>query len=62
METNATDILMTCRYCLLHELGHCRKVAPYPADREPRTLRLENGTMVGLEFDCRRCEMRLIKL
>ena len=61
METSA-DILMTCRYCLLHELGHCRKVHPYPAGREPKRLRLANGTEVGLEFDCKQCEMRIYKV
>lgn len=61
METT-TDILMTCRYCLLHELGHCRRVAPYPAGREPKYLRLANGTRVALEFDCKNCEMKLLKI
>lgn len=51
--------LMTCRYCLLHELGHCRKQNPYPADKEPRYLRLQNGTKVELHFDCRLCQMTI---
>ncbi|MBQ2170250.1 MAG: hypothetical protein II448_00740 [Paludibacteraceae bacterium] len=50
---------MTCRYCLLFELGHCRKTAPYPKDKEPRYLRLRTGQMVRLSFDCARCEMRI---
>ena len=37
---------MTCRYCLLFELGHCRKTNPYPKDKEPRFL-----------FDCKNCQM-----
>lgn len=57
MET--THPLMTCRYCLLHELGHCRKQNPYPADKEPRYLRLQNGTQVELHFDCRLCQMTI---
>ena len=59
MQENVNNALMTCRYCLLHELGHCRKVAPYPKDKEPRYLRLANGTQVGLEFDCKKCEMKV---
>ena len=47
--------LMTCRYCLLHEMGHCRKTAPLK--NEPRYLRLRNGTILRLHFDCQRCEM-----
>jgi len=46
---------MTCRYCLLNELGHCRKLNPM--DNEPRFLRLKNGTRLRLEFDCAACQM-----
>ena len=52
--------LMTCKYCLLYELGHCRKQNPMP--KEPRYLRLKNGTQVQLVFDCKRCEMRIEEL
>ena len=52
-------VLMTCRYCLLHEMGYCRKTAPLR--NEPRYLRLRNGTILRLHFDCQRCEM-LIQL
>ncbi|MDY2943819.1 MAG: U32 family peptidase [Paludibacteraceae bacterium] len=51
--------LMTCRYCLLHEMGHCRKVAPLK--NEPRYLSLRNGTILRLHFDCQRCEMLIMK-
>lgn len=50
---------MTCRYCLLYEMGHCRKVAPMR--NEPKYLRLRNGKTVGLVFDCGRCEMQVVK-
>lgn len=48
---------MTCRYCLLFELGHCRKTNPYSQGKEPRFLRLQNGTTVRLYFDCPNCQM-----
>ena len=48
---------MTCRYCLLFELGHCRKVNPYPQGKEPRFLRLRTGQTLELRFDCKKCEM-----
>ena len=51
--------LMTCKYCILHELDHCRKINPMA--NEPRYLRLQNGTRLSLEFDCKNCEMRISK-
>ena len=51
--------LMTCKYCILYELGHCRKINPMA--NEPRYLRLQNGTRLSLEFDCKNCEMRISK-
>lgn len=51
--------LMTCKYCILNELGHCRKINPMT--NEPRYLRLQNGTILTLEFDCKRCEMLIRK-
>ena len=49
--------LMTCKYCLLFELGPCRKLNPYPKDKEPRYLRLRTGKVLTLRFDCKKCEM-----
>ncbi len=51
--------LMTCRYCLLHEMGHCRKQSPM--HNEPRYLRLRNNTVVALTFDCKNCQMLITK-
>lgn len=49
--------LMTCRYCLLYELGHCRK--EHPMACEPHFLRLKNGTRMRLKFDCKQCQMTI---
>ena len=49
--------LMECKYCILHEAGHCRKVNPYPKDKEPRYLRLRTGKVLALHFDCKTCQM-----
>lgn len=46
--------LMTCRYCLLHELGQCRKINPQ--QNEPHYLRTSN-LLFRLTFDCRNCQM-----
>ena len=50
MET--PNALMTCRYCLLFEMNRCRKTNPFPKGKELRYLRLQNGTVLRLEFDC----------
>ena len=55
----ADEPLMTCKYCILHEMGHCRKINRLPADAEPRFLRLKNGTTVELHFDCKLCIMTI---
>ena len=53
----AQHSLMTCKYCLLFELGHCRRTNPYPKDKEPRFLRLRTGKILRLNFDCHKCQM-----
>ena len=55
----ANEALMTCRYCLLYEMGHCRK--ENPLTNEPKYIRLANGTTLRLHFDCRQCEMQILK-
>ena len=52
--------LMTCKYCILHELGHCRKTNPMSA--EPTFLRLKNGKQMQLKFHCDTCEMEILEL
>lgn len=50
--------LMTCKYCILHELGRCRKTTKKDLP-EPKYLRLSNGTTVELRFNCKECEMTI---
>lgn len=52
--------LMICKYCILHELGHCRKQTPMA--KEPHYLRLQNGVRMRLEFNCQKCEMYIYKV
>lgn len=56
----ANEPLMRCKYCILNELGHCRK-QPHrlTPDKEPRYLRLQNGTVLELTFHCKECEMTI---
>ncbi len=49
-------VLMTCRYCLLHELGHCLREGE-PSFKLPLRLCLADGREFPLGFDCRECQM-----
>ena len=57
--------LMRSKYCLLHELGLCRKTPVYTAlaaandIREGLYLR-NNGRLLRLHFDCKNCEMIIL--
>ncbi|MBR1800508.1 MAG: DUF3656 domain-containing protein [Bacteroidaceae bacterium] len=53
--------LMTCRYCLRHALGYCTRDGRRLPVREPLSLRLADGRTFPLHFDCRRCEMQVLK-
>ncbi len=48
--------LMTCRYCLLYEMGYCRKTNR--TEHEPAFIRT-SGKTFRLAFDCKRCEMSI---
>ncbi len=57
--------LMRSKYCLLHELGICRKTPAYKAFAAARDLSgglflRNNGRLLRLEFDCRNCEMVIL--
>lgn len=54
--------LMQCRHCLRYEMGHCVKHGgTKPAWREPLSLRLADGRMFRIEFDCKHCQMNVWK-
>ena len=54
--------LMTCRYCLRFALGRCPK--NHAGQRElwpePWKLRLPDGRLFPLRFDCSRCQMQVL--
>lgn len=58
-EHQSEQPLMICKYCLLYEMGHCRKINPL--NTEPQFLQLNNGTRITLRFDCAKCRMLLLK-
>lgn len=59
-DANTAQPLMTCKYCLLYEMGHCRK--EHPMYIEPHYLRLQNGIRAALTFDCANCQMLVTKV
>ncbi len=68
---NPQTPLMTCRFCLRHAWGQCKKEMPAANEmvngkcldgkwQEPLYLVLGDGRRFRLEFDCKRCEMKLL--
>ncbi len=54
-------MLMQCRHCIRFSLGHCVKHGgSKPTWREPLSLRLGDGRMFRLEFDCKACQMNVL--
>ena len=59
--------LMQTRYCLRRQLGKCLKSAKKQKKetQKPNTnwsLRMKNGRILNLEFDCRQCLMKVFML
>lgn len=53
-------LLMQCRHCLRYAFGYCVKHGgTQPRWTEPLSLRLADGRMFRLEFDCRHCQMNV---
>ena len=50
--------LMFTKYCVKYTLGMCPHSTPRKSCREPLTLHYKDAVL-RLEFDCRRCEMRV---
>lgn len=57
-ETSSDLQLMTCRYCILSQLGHCLRKNP-PRWAVPLSLRLADGRRFRLQFDCKNCRMNV---
>lgn len=66
-EPKRRTAIMTCRHCIRYSLGMCNKRRNKDAgNREmksdgPLFLALPNGRRFELEFDCKKCEMRVMK-
>ena len=53
--------LLHSRYCLRHELGYCTKGGRKAPWREPLTLHLADGKSFKIKFDCKQCEMYIMR-
>ena len=51
-------IIMTCRHCIRHALGICLKKTHHSP--KSLALRLPDGRVFPLQFDCKRCEMQVL--
>lgn len=53
-------LLMQCKYCIKHALGHCNKYGGKPSQWvEPLYLVMSDGRKFRLEFDCKLCQMNV---
>ncbi len=57
-------LLMTCRYCIRHELGMCKRQKAKTGEANPNNhaalfLRLADGRRFRLHFDCKQCQMEV---
>ena len=53
-------LIMQCRHCLRYALGYCVKHGGRKPDwHEPLHLRLGDGRVFRLEFDCKHCQMNV---
>ena len=54
--------IMQCRHCIRYALGYCVKHGGQrPSWREPLSLVLGDGRRFRLEFDCKNCQMNVLK-
>lgn len=66
LETQSTSqhkkqrVIMTCRYCVLRQIGKCLKENPDIRHRMPLGLRMADGHVLPLHPDCRNCEMQVL--
>lgn len=53
-------MIMQCRHCLRYSLGFCVKNGgKKPQWQEPLSLRLSDGRIFRIEFDCKNCQMNI---
>lgn len=59
-QTHREPLVMQCRHCIRYSLGFCvRHGGKQPQWKEPLRLRLGDGRMFRLEFECKECQMNV---
>lgn len=54
------SLVMQCKHCIRYTMGYCIKNGGVrPQWQEPLSLRLDDGRVFSLEFDCRNCQMNV---
>lgn len=54
-------VIMQCRHCIRRLMGYCSNDGKKVPWREPLSLRLPDGRVFRLEFDCKNCQMLVYK-
>ncbi len=55
------QILMQCKHCIRYALGYCPKeTSEHPHWKEPLSIRMSDGRLFKLQFDCKHCQMNVI--
>jgi putative protease len=56
------NILMTCKHCILRNTSNCRKISAKQGKAiKELFLHLPDGRIFPLKFDCKKCEMQVLK-
>ncbi|MCQ2253947.1 MAG: U32 family peptidase [Bacteroidaceae bacterium] len=54
--------LMECRHCIRYALGYCPKQTQDRSPwKEPLSLKMTDGRMFKLQFDCKNCQMKVMQ-
>jgi putative protease len=53
-------VVMTTKYCIKYQLGHCPREGQPPLQNEPLALMDESDQRLRLKFDCKACVMEVI--
>lgn len=54
--------LMECRHCIQYALGYCPKQTQDRSPwKEPLSLKMTDGRMFKLQFDCKNCQMKVMQ-
>ncbi|MFH0894818.1 MAG: U32 family peptidase [Bacteroidota bacterium] len=61
-DKKSDQCLMQMRYCLKHELGMCEKFQKNAKPSTKTLLLADNKNRYRLEFDCEKCEMKVVLL